>query len=63
MDMGQPVNILELAKKIIKDSGKDVGIRMIGTRPGETLDEKLMTIEEEKYAKKVGKFWIINGKI
>src|SRR3990167_5071258 len=58
MDMGQPVNILELAKEIIKDSGKDVGIRMIGTRPGETLDEKLMTIEEEKYAKKVGKFWI-----
>lgn len=59
LDMGNPVNILDLAKKILKESGKDVGINMIGIRPGETLNEKLMTEEEERRAKKVGKFYVI----
>lgn len=56
LDMGKRVNILELAKSIL---GKDVKIKMIGTRPGETLTEKLMTEEEEKLAKKRDKFWVI----
>ncbi len=56
LDMGQPVNVLELAKKIL---GKDGEIKMIGIRPGETLDEKLMTLEEEKVAVKTGKFYVI----
>ena len=59
LDMGSPVNVLGLAKRIIKESGKKIGIKMIGIRPGETLTEKLMTEEEEKVAVKKGKFWIV----
>ena len=59
LDMGEPVNILGLAQKIIEESGKKIGLKMIGVRPGETLTEKLMTEEEEKQAVKVGKFLII----
>lgn len=59
LDMGEKINILGLAKKIIQESGKDVPIKMIGTRPGETFTEELMTLEEKGRAKKRGKFWIV----
>lgn len=59
MDMGKPIKILNLAQEIIKRSGKDIKIKMIGVRPGETLTEKLMTEEEERKAKKIDKFYII----
>lgn len=59
LDMGKPINILALAKEVIRRSGKEVGINMIGIRPGETLDEKLMTEEEEKRAIKRGRFFIL----
>ena len=61
MDMGKPIKIIDLAKRIIKETQHSKGIKMIGIRPGETLTEKLMTSEEEKVAIKKGKFWIING--
>ena len=57
MDMGEKINILELAKKIV--GSRNIKIKTIGIRPGETLDEKLMTIEEEAIAKKIGKFYVI----
>lgn len=56
LDMGEQINILDLAKKIL---GKDHEIKMIGIRKGETLDEKLMTAEEEKVAIKEDKFYVI----
>lgn len=59
LDMGKPIKILDLAKEIIKKSGKNLKLKMIGVRPGETMDEKLMTHEEELRAKKVEQFWII----
>ena len=59
MDMGEPVNVLQLAKDILKKSGKEERITMIGLRPGETLTEVLMTQEEESTAKRVDQFWII----
>ena len=61
LDMGKRVNILSLAKDILKKSGKKTanGIRMIGTRPGETTIEVLMTDEEAQRATKEGEFWII----
>ena len=60
LDMGNPVNVLELAKGIIGASGKDINIREIGIRDGETLDEKLMTLEEEKVVIKEDNFYIIH---
>lgn len=59
LDMGRPVKVLDLARKIIKDSGKDISVNLIGKRPGEFLSEKLMFEEEEKVAVKHGKFFII----
>lgn len=57
LDMGKPVNILELAKKMAKELSTDVEI--IGMRPGEVLFEKLMTEEEERRALKEDKFFVI----
>jgi FlaA1/EpsC-like NDP-sugar epimerase len=59
MDMGKQVKILDLAKEIIEKSGKDIKIKNIGIRPGETLSEKLMTEDEEARAVKIDKFYII----
>lgn len=52
-DMGEPVNILELAKKTIAESGKEVQIIVSELRPGEKLSEQLFTGEEvaTKYEK------------
>ena len=61
MKMGNPINILELAQKILKESRSNVGIKMIGTREGESLEERLMTQEEEKRAVETDKFYIIHG--
>ena len=60
MDMGKPVNVLSLAKQILEKSGKTLGIKMIGLRQGETLDEKLMTKDEEARAVKEGNFYVIH---
>ena len=46
-DMGQPVKIYDLAKKMIQLSGKtDVEIKEIGLRPGEKLYEELLATKE-----------------
>lgn len=49
-DMGESVKIYELAKKMIKLSGlelgKDIEIKITGLRPGEKLYEELLTNEE-----------------
>lgn len=59
MDMGEKVNILSLAKDILKKSGKETSIKMIGARFGETLTETLMTEDEKNRAVKQKNFWII----
>lgn len=59
LDMGKPVNILDLAKKIIKESGKEIKIKITGMRSGEVLTERLMSEEEERTAVKEDKFYII----
>lgn len=59
LDMGKPVNVLTLAERIVKESGKDLAIKIIGMRPGETLTEKLMTSEEQESAFKMKNYWII----
>ena len=50
-DMGEPVKILDLAKKMIKlaglTPGKQIDIRFTGLRPGEKLYEELLNKEEE----------------
>ena len=50
-DMGQPVKILDLARKMIKlaglTPGRDIDIKFTGLRPGEKLYEELLNKEEE----------------
>lgn len=51
LEMGMPVNILDLARRIIRLSGrvpdKDVKIEVVGQRPGEKLVEDIVDPDEE----------------
>ena len=50
LDMGEAINILHLAENLIRLSGRvpgrDVGIEIVGTRPGEKLVEDLVSPDE-----------------
>lgn len=60
MEMGEPVNVLNLAKEVLKKAGRpESDIKIIGMRSGETLTEKLMTEAEEARAVKKDNFFII----
>lgn len=41
LNMGKPKKLIDLARALIKESGKDVPIQVIGLRPGEKLTEEL----------------------
>ena len=51
LDMGEQIKIYDIACKLIKYKGfepnKDIPIKIIGLRPGEKLDEEIITQEEE----------------
>lgn len=52
LEMGQPVLILDLARKLIRLSGRipgrDVEIRIVGVRPGEKIMEDIVDLGEER---------------
>ncbi|ANK38281.1 UDP-galactose-4-epimerase [Staphylococcus sp. AntiMn-1] len=57
LDMGEPVKIVDLAKNLIRLSGKkeeDIGIEFTGMRPGEKLFEELLN-ENEVHSEQVYK--------
>jgi len=51
LEMGEPVSILDLAKRMIELSGAridvDIAIKLVGIRPGEKLQEDLREPEEQ----------------
>ena len=52
LDMGKPIKIVDLAKKMIELSGRDdVDIEFTGSRPGEKLFEELWIDDKEKETK------------
>lgn len=59
LDMGKPISIIELARLMIKLSGKNLKLEFTKAGTGEKLFEELMTREEKKRAvKKMGLFVI-----
>ncbi len=62
LDMGQPVRIYDLARKLIKLSGfepdEDIKIEITGLRPGEKLYEELLMAEEGLKATRNDKIFI-----
>ena len=64
LDMGKPVRILDLARKLIVLSGRserEVGIRFTGLREGEKLKEELFYAAEEIHATPFEKIKRIRG--
>ncbi len=53
LDMGEPIKIADLARQMIKLSGKDgqVDIKFTGLRPGEKLYEELLLDDSERKTK------------
>ncbi len=51
LEMGEPINILELARRLIRLSGRvpdrDIPISVVGARPGEKVVEDIVDAEEE----------------
>jgi FlaA1/EpsC-like NDP-sugar epimerase len=62
LDMGEPVSIMELARKMIELSGldpdRDIAIELIGPRPGEKLHESLFNPYETPRPTAADKIWI-----
>ncbi|MCW4463443.1 polysaccharide biosynthesis protein [Sphingomonas sp. BT-65] len=52
LDMGDPIRVIDIARRMIRLAGLDpeldVGIDIIGLRPGEKLYEELFDVEEER---------------
>ena len=57
LEMGEPIRILDLARMMISLSGhvpdQDIPIVITGLRPGEKLDEELMTLEEAAASREI----------
>lgn len=51
LEMGEPVNILDLARNVIRLSGRvpgrDVEIAIVGARPGEKISEEVIDLTED----------------
>jgi FlaA1/EpsC-like NDP-sugar epimerase len=59
LNMGEPVKIIDLARRMIELSGHepgvDIAIEVVGIRPGEKLHEELFNVDEEVRPTRYGK--------
>ena len=59
LDMGEPVRIIDLARRMIElsghEPGRDIAIEVVGIRPGEKLHEELFNVDEEVWPTRYGK--------
>lgn len=65
LDMGEPVNIMELAEMMIRMAGmvpgEDIEIKVVGKRPGEKMFEELAGVEEEMKRSSNSKIYKVSG--
>lgn len=57
LNMGKPVRVMDIARRVAEETNSE--IKMIGKRPGEELNEKLMTVEEYKRAETYRDYWLV----
>jgi FlaA1/EpsC-like NDP-sugar epimerase len=66
LDMGEPVRIIDLATDMIRLSGlqvdSDIGIEIVGLRPGEKMFEELHTNDEERLPTSHPKIIVAQGR-
>ena len=59
LNMGEPVKIIDLARRMIElsghEPGRDIAIEVVGIRPGEKLHEELFNVDEEVRPTRYGK--------
>jgi FlaA1/EpsC-like NDP-sugar epimerase len=65
LDMGEPVKIVDLARKLVLlsglEPGQDIAFQFTGTRPGEKLYEELSAYEEDTVPTPHSKIRIFTG--
>jgi FlaA1/EpsC-like NDP-sugar epimerase len=64
LDMGEPVNIVDLARDLIRLSGarpEDIAIVYTGVRPGEKAFEELHSNSEHLLPSEHPKIWVVEG--
>jgi FlaA1/EpsC-like NDP-sugar epimerase len=66
LDMGRPMSILDLAHQMIRLAGyepeKEIPIKIIGPRPGEKLQEKLLSEEEKSEQTSFEKIFLVRSR-
>lgn len=65
LNMGEPIRIMDLARQMISMAGlvpdKDIEIVVTGLRPGEKLNEELITEDEQVTQRADGKIQVVAG--
>lgn len=65
LNMGEPIRIMDLARQMISMAGlvpdRDIEIIVTGLRPGEKLNEELVTDEEQVTLRADGKIQVVEG--
>lgn len=61
LDMGEPIKVIDLAKSLIKVTGKPVKIKITGLRPGEKMYEELSYNQKSVDKTKSNKIFIVKN--
>jgi FlaA1/EpsC-like NDP-sugar epimerase len=60
-EVGEPFRLIDLAQALIARQGAGTAIVYTGLRPGDRLDEELISADEQQSARKHGQFRIVSG--
>jgi len=60
-EMGESIRLIDLARALIARHGEETAIVYTGLRPGDRLDEELISAEEQRGARTQGEFRMVSG--